>query len=128
MSHSFFHRLKTKREMGVILLVSAIYIVVSIIQPRFFTYSAIINIFLYFPYLLVLALGEMIEIVSRNVDISIGSILGFAAVVVGMAFKANPGLSLFTAFLLAMTVGAFLGLVNGLLVNLLKLPSVIVTL
>jgi len=128
MSLGIFGRLRMRRELGVILLVFVIYIVVSIIQPRFFTYSAIINIFLYFPYLLVLALGEMIEIVSRNVDISIGSILGFAAVVVGMAYKANPELSLLTAFFLAMTVGAFLGLINGLLVNLLKLPSVIVTL
>ncbi len=70
----------------------------------------------------------MLEIVSKNVDISVGSILGFSAVVVGMTYKMNPELSLLLAFLIAMGVGTLLGLINGILVNVLNLPSVIITL
>ncbi len=121
-------RLKTRRESGVILLIIIIYITVALIEPRFFSYNAFINVLLFFPYLLVVALGEMLEIVSRNVDISVGSILGFSAVVVGMAYKANPNLSIVVAFLIAVGVGVLLGFINGMLVNLLKLPSVIITL
>lgn len=116
------------RELGVIVLILVIYVIVSLIQPRFFSYAAIINILLFFPYLLVVALGEMLEIVSKNVDISVGSILGFSAVVVGMTYKMNPELSLLLAFLIAMGVGTLLGLINGILVNVLNLPSVIITL
>lgn len=127
-NNHIFKKMRTMRELGVIILILGIYLIVSIIQPRFFQYTAIINILLFFPYLLVVALGEMLEIVSRNVDISVGSILGFSAVVVGMTYKMNPELSLFIAFLIAMGVGTFLGLINGLLVNVLNLPSVIITL
>ncbi len=121
-------KIKTMRELGVIVLILVIYVIVSLIQPRFFSYAAIINILLFFPYLLVVALGEMLEIVSKNVDISVGSILGFSAVVVGMTYKMNPELSLLLAFLIAMGVGTLLGLINGILVNVLNLPSVIITL
>lgn len=117
-----------RRELGVVILSIAIYGIVSVFEPRFFTYTAFVNIMLFFPYLLVVAIGEMLEIVSRNVDISVGSILGFAAVVVGTSYRANPELSLFTAFLIAVSVGSGLGLINGLLVNSLRLPSVIITL
>jgi rhamnose transport system permease protein len=120
--------ISTRRELGVLFLVIGIYTIVSIIEPRFFSYTAVMNIMLFFPYLLVVAIGEMLEIVSRNVDISVGSILGFAAVVVGMTYRSNPELSLAAAFGIALSVGMVLGLINGLLVNWLKLPSVIITL
>lgn len=121
-------KLRSRREFGVLFLVIAIYGIVSIIEPRFFSYAAFMNIMLFFPYLLVVAIGEMLEVVSRNPDISVGSILGFSAVVVGMTYRSNPGLSLGVAFLIAILVGMGLGLVNGVLVTWLKLPSVIVTL
>lgn len=124
----FFTGLTKRREVGTAALALAVYVLVTLIEPRFFSYNAFINIMLFFPYLLVVAIGEMLEIVSRNVDISVGSILGFAAVAVGTVYKANPELSLFLAFFIAVLVGTGLGLINGLLVVGLRLPSVIITL
>ncbi|MDR1575151.1 MAG: ABC transporter permease [Treponema sp.] len=116
------------RELSILVLVVFIYAVVCIIQPRFFSAQAIINILLFFPYLLLVALGEMIEIISRNVDLSLGSILGFAGYTVGLIFGANAGFPIFLGILIAIGIGAFLGLINGVIVTAFKLPSVIVTL
>jgi rhamnose transport system permease protein len=116
------------RELSVLALVFAIYIIVCLIQPRFFTSAAVINIFLFFPYLLLIALGEMIEIISRNIDLSLGSILAFSAYIVCLVFLKNKNFPIILAMLIAIGFGAFLGLLNGLLVTNFKIPSVIVTL
>jgi rhamnose transport system permease protein len=83
---------------------------------------------LFFPYLLLVALGEMIEIISRNVDLSLGAILGFAGYAVGLIFGANPEFPILLGIVIAIGIGAFLGLVNGVIVTAFKIPSVIVTL
>ncbi|MFP3090857.1 ABC transporter permease [Treponema sp. TIM-1] len=98
------------------------------IQPRFFSVQAIINILLFFPYLLLVALGEMIEIISRNVDLSLGSILCFAGYLLGLIFSVNPEFPLLLGMVIAIGIGALLGLLNGTIVTVFKIPSVIVTL
>jgi rhamnose transport system permease protein len=116
------------RELSIFGMVIVIYTIVCFVQPRFFSPDAIINIFLFFPYLLLVALGEMIEIISRNVDLSLGSILCFAGYTVGLIFAANPEFPIFLGIIIAVVIGAALGLLNGAIVTIFKLPSVIVTL
>jgi rhamnose transport system permease protein len=116
------------RELSILGLVIVIYAIVCFIQPRFFSIAAIINIFLFFPYLLLIALGEMIEIISRNVDLSLGAILCFAGYTVGLIFAANPEFPILLGILIAVGIGAALGLLNGTIVTVFKIPSVIVTL
>jgi rhamnose transport system permease protein len=116
------------RELSILILVFLIYAVVCIIQPRFLSVQAVINILLFFPYLLLVALGEMIEIISRNVDLSLGSILCFAGYLVGLIFAANPEFPILLGIVIAIGIGAFLGFLNGIVVTAFKIPSVIVTL
>jgi rhamnose transport system permease protein len=70
----------------------------------------------------------MIEIISRNVDLSLGSILGFAGYVVGLIFGAHAEFPIFLGILIAVGIGALLGLLNGAIVTIFRIPSVIVTL
>ncbi len=116
-----------RREYGVLGLSVVIYVIVALIEPRFFSLTSLTNVMLFFPFLLLVSLGEMIEVVSRNIDVSVGAVLGFAAVVVGMIYRTST-LPLPLAFLIAIAVGMTLGLINGLLVTWMGLPSVIVTL
>jgi rhamnose transport system permease protein len=116
------------RELSIAGLILFIYFAVCLIQPRFFSTASVINIFLFFPYLLLVALGEMIEIISRNIDLSLGAILAFCLYVVGMLFVNVKNFPIPLAVLIAILMGAFLGLINGLIVTRFKLPSVIVTL
>lgn len=78
--------------------------------------------------LLVLAVGQMVVVVTRNVDLSIGSTLGISAYVVGKIFVANPDTSAVVVFAAGIGVGAVIGAINGLLVTLFKVPSLVITL
>jgi rhamnose transport system permease protein len=119
---------RSYRELSILALVFVIYITVCIIQPRFFSPAAVINIFLFFPYLLLIALGEMVEVISRNIDLSLGSILAFSGYIVCLIFVKNRDFPIIFAIVIAVAFGAFLGLINGLIVTNFRIPSVIVTL
>ncbi len=74
----------------------------------------------------ILAVGMLMVIVSGNIDLSVGSVLGFAG---GMAAWAHAaGYSLPTAILLAIAVCVVIGLVHGVLTSYLNIPAFIVTL
>lgn len=65
---------------------------------------------------------------TRNIDLSIGSVVGCTAYFLGGILAGFPDIPPVFVVLLAMGIGACFGLVNGLLVSRLNLPSIIVTL
>ena len=116
------------RELGVIAIILLIYLIVGLIEPRFYSFDVIVNVLLFTPVLMMIALGEMMAILSQNIDVSLGSIMGFAATVGGMVFRANKEFPILIVFAITVAVGIILGFINGLIVTRFKLPSVIVTL
>ncbi|HBU99153.1 autoinducer 2 ABC transporter permease LsrC [Thalassospira lucentensis] len=76
--------------------------------------------------LMSVALGTMLVILTRNIDVSSGSVLGLSAVVLGLML--NDGHSLGVAITACLVTGAVAGLINGLLVTMLNVPSIIATL
>ncbi len=76
----------------------------------------------------ILAAAQCLVIISRNIDLSDGSIVGVAAYLTGDFLAANPSVGPFLAMVLAGFVGAVLGAVNGLLVAYGRVPAIIVTL
>ena len=116
------------KELGVLITTVLIFIIVSIIEPRFLMFENIRSILLFVPLLVVVAMGEMMIIITGNIDLSLGSILGFAGIAVGMIFFKNSSFPILPSFILGTLVGACLGLFNGFLISKLKIPSIIVTL
>jgi rhamnose transport system permease protein len=78
--------------------------------------------------LLLLAIGQTVVIVTRNVDLSVGSTLGLTAYLTGKLFVAHPGLPVVAVFVVGLLFGAVLGLVNGVLVSVFKVPALVITL
>jgi rhamnose transport system permease protein len=78
--------------------------------------------------LLLLAVGEMVVIVTRNVDLSVGSTLGLSAYLTGRVFIDHPGIPIVAVFVIGLLFGAALGVLNGLLVTLFDVPSLVITL
>ena len=76
----------------------------------------------------VLAAGESLVIITRNIDLSIGSTVGVAAYVTAEQLANHPSLGAIGGVALAVGVGAVLGLLNGVLVAVARVPSIIVTL
>ena len=67
-------------------------------------------------------------IITRNVDLSIGSVLGISAYAAGVLFVHHPHVSLVVVFLLALGIGLACGIVNGAIVTVARVPSLVVTL
>lgn len=92
-------------------------------QPRTFT-----RIASSVAILAVVAVGQTLVVLMRNIDLSVGSIVGFTAYFVGRAVVNNNEMSPALVVLLAMAMGGGLGLVNGLVISYGRVPAIITTL
>jgi rhamnose transport system permease protein len=101
---------------------------VSVQEPRFLTASNIEQILLSVAILAIVAVGETLVVLTRNIDLSVGSMVGFAAFVTADLFKQQPGTNLLLAILLGCALGLVLGAINGLIVTVGRVPAIIVTL
>ncbi len=116
------------RELGLVFFVIVVFAIATAMQPRFLSPENLRNILLYIPLITVVALGEMMVIITRNFDLSVGSILGFSAIVVGNIFIGDLYFPIWLAAIIGILIGALLGAVNGMLVAWLRIPSVLATL
>jgi rhamnose transport system permease protein len=116
------------RESSIFALLAIVAVAVSVQAPRFLSVANIRAIFLAVALLLVLAVGETIVLLGRNFDLSIGSTVGLSAMVAGLVFKGDIGISQPLVFAIAVAVGAGVGLTNGLLITYLRVPSIVLTL
>jgi rhamnose transport system permease protein len=75
-----------------------------------------------------IAVGQAFVVLTRNIDLSIGSVVGCVAYFLGGVLMAFPDMPPVLVPVLAMVMGGLFGAVNGALVAFLRLPSIIVTL
>lgn len=78
--------------------------------------------------LVVMAVGQTLVVLTRNIDLSVGSIVGFTAYFVGAQLADHNQWSPLIPILLAVAIGAGMGLLNGLLVAYGRVPAIIATL
>ena len=76
----------------------------------------------------VIAVGQTLVVLTRNIDLSVGSIVGFTAYFVGQQLADNNDIAPLIAVLMAVGLGAAMGAFNGLLVSYGRVPAIIVTL
>lgn len=103
-------------------------IAMSLLSPYFLRASTIPYLLQYVPILGLLGLGQTLVILAGGpgIDLSVGSIVSLVGVAVGALFAA--GLDIWLACVAGLVVGAGLGLINGVLVNVLRIPSLMATL
>jgi rhamnose transport system permease protein len=116
------------RELGVLGALLVLIAVTAAIEPRFVHADSLRNLALNAAILAVLAAGETLVIVTRNIDLSVGSVLGLAAFMSGDVLAKHPGLSIPLVIVLAMALGAGCGVLNGFLVTFGRVPALVVTL
>ncbi len=76
----------------------------------------------------VVAVGQTLVVLTRNIDLSVGSIVGFTAYFVGQRLADNNEIAPLAAVLMAVGLGAAMGAFNGVLVSYGRVPAIIVTL
>jgi rhamnose transport system permease protein len=121
-------RLSRFREIGIIIFLVIVIGVTLILKPDFLRPINIRSILLWVPLVVIIATGEMMVIITRGIDVSVGSMLAFAGIVVGMIFRDNPGFNIFLGVGLGILLGMLLGAINGALVAFANIPPIITTL
>ena len=116
------------REAGILVVLVLLVAFVSVRNGNFLTPSNLKGVALDGAILAVLAIGETAVILTRNIDLSVGAILGFSALFVGVVLKVHPGVPVPAALLLGVAVGLVFGLGNALLVSVGEVPAIIATL
>ena len=121
-------RLIKSREL---LLGAAIFGLIALVSmrfPGFATPRNLINVFNDTSILIILALGQMVVILTRCIDLSMASNLALTGMVVAMINTISPGIPVPVLVLAALLLGSTLGSINGLLVWKLDIPPIVVTL
>lgn len=121
-------RLSRFRELGIIIFLVIVLGVTLALKPDFFKPINVRSILLWIPLLTVVAMGQMMVIITRGIDVSVGSTLAFAGIVVGMIFRDYPEFNIYLGTLLGILIGAVLGAINGGLIAYLSVPPIITTL
>lgn len=117
------------REVAIVIVILAVIAVATAMNQNFlFSAQGWRDLLLTPSLLLVLAVGSAIVIITRNVDLSVGSTLAITAYMTGRLFIDFPGIPIVVVVLIGVLVGAGLGLINGALVAFGKVPALVVTL
>ena len=93
------------------------------LSPRMFT-----RISTSAAVVLPIAVGQAIVIMTRNIDLSAGSVMGVTAYMTGQLLNTMPDLHPVLAVLFCMALGAAFGALNGIIIAFGRVPSIIVTL
>ncbi len=114
------------RELSAFFAIVALFVVLVALNPAYFSLQTLAMIFSSSQILCLLALGATLVMLTRNIDVSVGSTVGLCAIAVGVAL--NNGYGLATAIAFALAIGALAGAFNGLLVVGLRIPAIVATL
>lgn len=120
-----FAFLRSWETLLVVLLLIAI-IIGSSLSPYFLTGFNVASLTRDLMEKAIMALPMTLIVITGEIDLSVASVLGLASVVLGATWRA--GVPLWLGILLVLILGAVAGLINGLLVTRLGLPSLVVTL
>ncbi|OGO28470.1 MAG: ATPase [Chloroflexi bacterium RBG_16_52_11] len=116
------------RELSLVFLIVAIFMFFGSQIEGYFSPRIFNRVTSDVAIITVVALGETLVLLTRNYDLSVGSIVGLTAFTVGKQLSANPDMLPILALLMALGLGLSLGCINGLLVSYGRVPSIIVTL
>jgi len=116
------------RELGLLVVLLLVILIVGVQAPRFLSIDNFEQILLSVAILAIVAVGETLVVLTRNVDLSVGSMVGITAFVTAYFFKQLPGINLLLGILLGCALGLVLGMVNGLIVSFGRVPAIVATL
>jgi rhamnose transport system permease protein len=115
------------RLLFLIVLIAVVVVFFSLQIPGYFNARFFNRISTSVVVVAVLAVGQTLVFLTRNFDLSLGSIVGFTAYFVGQQLWHHPEIPPIAAVLLAIGIGMFMGAINGVLVAYGRVPSIITT-
>jgi rhamnose transport system permease protein len=119
---------QTLRILALVVVLLAVLVFFASVVPNYLNGRLFNRISSSVAIMALIATAQTLVIITRNIDLSIGSTLGFVAFATGSLVTTHPDLGPLPLVLYAMGLGAVFGAINGTLVAYAKVPSIIVTL
>ena len=116
------------RTLGIVVILALLVLVTTLIQSRFLSASNIRFILADATLYALVAIGETFVVLTRNVDLSVGSVVGLSAYVSANIFQSHHGTPIPVVFLAGLGIGVACGTVTGLITAIGRVPSLVVTL
>jgi rhamnose transport system permease protein len=116
------------RELGIGLAIIVVFGLTTLNNHDFARAASIQQLLIGAALIALLGVGETMVIVTRNVDLSVGSVVGLSAYVVGDLFKHDHHMPIILGFCVGIALGAVIGAINGLVTTVARVPSLVVTL
>ncbi len=114
------------QECVVLAAIVALFVVVTMVNPRFVNPNNLVTIFSGNAYIAVAAIGMAMVIMTGNIDVSVGALIGVLATVAGTL--AVSGYPVWFALTAPIAVGMAINAIIGVLVAYARIPSIVVTL
>jgi rhamnose transport system permease protein len=116
------------RELGIFVALAVTILIFSVRAENFLTVRNWQDIATDVAMVIVVAVGETMVVLTRNIDLSVGSIVGLTAYISSDTLAHHHGLPLVVVALMAVGIGIACGVGNGLLVAYGHVPAIIATL
>jgi ABC-type sugar transport system ATPase subunit/ribose/xylose/arabinose/galactoside ABC-type transport system permease subunit len=117
-----------RRELGLLAALVILVVGISVTTPAFLSGTNLSSVSGEAALVGVVAVGEMLVLLTRNIDLSVGSVIGLTAYVFGSFVKNHPGAPILSAVVIACGLGLLCGAFNGAVVAYGRVPSIVVTL
>jgi rhamnose transport system permease protein len=126
----FLERIRPERfrELALVVIILALVAFFGSQIPDFISGLTFTRISTSVAVIAVLAVGQTLVVLTRNIDLSVGSIVGLVAYFVGTFLTRDQGIHPIVVIAMSIGIGAALGVVNGLLVAYGRVPAIIATL
>jgi ribose transport system permease protein len=119
-------RLFSFREAGILFVLIALCVILSIIAPRFLTLKNVTNVVRQFSVIAIMSVGMTYVIITAGIDLSVGSIIALSGCMT--AWFLVEGYPIWLSVLIGLALGMLTGIVNGLLIVKVRLAPFIATL
>ncbi len=123
-----YFRPEQLRELSLVFLIGLVFLFFGTQIEGYFSPRILNRVTSDVAIIAVVAIGETLVLLTRNFDLSVGSVVGLTAFAVGKLLSFHPDMLPLLGVLAAIGLGAALGLINGLLVSFGQVPSLIATL
>ncbi|MFC9352608.1 ABC transporter permease [Arthrobacter sp. NPDC057013] len=121
-------RFVARREISLLAVLAFLFIVFSVLSDRFASVNTVGQILNNMAIVVIVGIGLALVLLTRNIDVSVGSMVGLTAYFAADFAVKNPQLPIIVVVLASCLLGLVLGSINGVIIATLRVPSIMVTL
>lgn len=127
-SQPSWKRFVARREISLLAVLAFLFIVFSVLSDRFASVNTVGQILNNMAIVVIVGIGLALVLLTRNIDVSVGSMVGLTAYFAADFAVKNPQLPIIVVVLASCLLGLVLGSINGIIIATLRVPSIMVTL